>query len=126
MRKQRGWLPALALMLVALGLPAAVRATATGQRTVVGKITGVPMGTQIMLSSTGRLDSTTVAVDLSAAKISERGKALRRYDLAEGMKVRVKGTMRRNSLRAQTVEVLERPTPRKPAGPGKGAKRERR
>jgi hypothetical protein len=81
--------------------------------TLVGNISGTPMGTWMTLAGSGTPPMTN-QVDLSHAKISEKGKALKRYSLSDGWKVRVKGARRGTAFAADTVEVLERSKPKKP------------
>jgi hypothetical protein len=104
------WLAAL--LLTGLILPAA-RAAPAGRTTVVGTIAGTPMGTWMTLVVLSKKAPASYHVDLSNAKISEKGKALKRYDLVDGMKVRVTGAMRANTFAAETVVVLSRPAPKK-------------
>ena len=98
----------LALFLVGLGLPAAH--AKSGVETLVGRITGVPMGTWTTVSTGSTGPGSMMQVDLVHAKITEKGKARKRYDVVQGMKVRVKGKKRGTALAADTVEILERPS----------------
>ena len=104
---------ALALLLMGLLPPGVARAAAVQRKTVVGRISAVPKGTWLTVSSGGK-PPTTTQVDLSHAKITEKGKPHKRYDLREGMKVRVKGVMRGTSFAADTVEILDRASPKPP------------
>ena len=107
------WLPVLALFLAGLVPLPAAHAKPAETKTVVGKITGTPMGTWMTLSTGGTGAGSSFQVDLTNAKIREKTKSLKRYHLAEGMKVRVKGTMRMHVLSAASVEILSRAAPKK-------------
>ena len=117
MRGRRGhgwWLMALVLAGSVPLAAAPARPPAPRNETVIGNITGAPMGTWMTLKWGGSTPMTQ-QIDLSHAKISEKGKTLKRYNLAEGWKVRVKGTRSSSGLlSADTVEVLERSKPKKP------------
>ena len=89
-------------------------AKAAERKTMVGNISGTPMGTWLTLKTGSSATSPSYQVDLSNAKISEKGKTLKRYQLADGWKVRVKGAMRGTAFAADTVEVLQRMAPKKP------------
>jgi hypothetical protein len=118
--QRMGWLPVLALLLAWL-LPPAQAAKPPVKKTIVGKISGSPMGTWMTVTTgpgsasptSGAASASQLQVDLSSSKITEKGKSLKRYDLVDGMKVRVKGTMRGAALAAEIVEVLGRTAPRK-------------
>lgn len=110
--RRRGWW-LMALVLAGSVPVVAAKPAAEKPQTLVGNITGTPMGTWMTLAGSGTPPPTN-QIDLSHAKISEKGKSLKRYSLADGWKVRVKGVRRGTAIAADTVEVLERSQPKKP------------
>jgi hypothetical protein len=82
---------------------------------MVGTISEAPLGTWMRISTGSSKPETITQVDISHAKITEKGKPRKRYDLREGMKVRVRGLLSRIWLSADTVEILGRSAPKKGA-----------
>src|SRR5262245_13557052 len=81
----RGWLPAAVLVLAGLVLLAGP-AGAVERKTMVGKVSGTPMGTWMTVTTGSTGPGSTMQVDLAHAKITEKGKPLKRYSVTDGMK----------------------------------------
>jgi hypothetical protein len=109
MCSQRLWLPVIALALAWLVPLAAAHAKPAARKTLVGKISGAPMGTWITVATGGVGINSSFQIDVTKAKITEKKKPVKRYQLREGMKVRVQGTVSRQAFNAETIEILERP-----------------
>src|SRR5438034_2031252 len=99
-RRHRWWLMALVLAGSIPLVAAHAKPAAPQTETVVGNISGTPMGTWMTLAGSGT-PPMTQQVDLSHAKISEKGKSLKRYSLSDGWKVRVKGARRGTAFRSE-------------------------
>jgi hypothetical protein len=112
-RRHRWWLMALVLAGCIPLVAAHAKPAAEKPQTLVGNISGSPMGTWMTLIGSGT-PPVSNQINLARAKITEKGKSLKRYKLADGWKVRVKGIRRGIVIVADTVEVLERSKPKKP------------